>query len=224
MFEYIFFDFDGTLADSSDCVIKATQSAFTSINLNPPLSADIIDMMGIPIEVSFLDLGARSVSKDTFDNLLASFRKYYKEFADHELRAFPGAVELLKTLKSDKTIAPKIALVTSKKTDVASSNSQSLGLYSYFDVIIGSDKVMHYKPNPEGIFVALQYFNVETQAALNAIMIGDATFDIQMGQSAGIKTCGVSWGAHSAAKLQMVKPDYLVHNFKDLLDVIKNKA
>lgn len=220
MFDYIFFDFDGTLADSSQCAVKATQKAFAWNNLVLPSEADIINMMGIPIEISFLELGARNLSIDAFDTLLASFRQVYKELADDELHAFPGAVDLLKTLKNHQKKFPKIALVTSKKTEVAIRNVHNLGLSLYLDVIIGSDKVMHYKPNPEGIFVALQYFGTKASPLIKAIMVGDSIFDIQMGKDAGVETCGVSWGAHSADKLESVKPDYLAHDFKELLDIL----
>lgn len=220
MFNYIFFDFDGTLADSSQCAVKATQKAFASMNLIPPSEANIIDRMGIPIEISFFDLGAKHVSQNTFNTLLTSFRQYYKELADYELYAFPGAVELLKILKNDLAKHLQIALVTSKKTDVAIRNAQSLGLSAYLDVVIGSDKVTQYKPDPEGIFVALQHFHADRLRPLNALMVGDSIFDIQMGQKAKIETCGVTWGAHSADKLQSAKPNYLVHNFKELLDIL----
>ena len=41
-------------------------------------------------------------------------------------------------------------------------------------------------------------------------MIGDTTYDIEMGRAAGVKTVGVDWGYHPAYKLGA---DHLVTDF-----------
>ena len=47
----------------------------------------------------------------------------------------------------------------------------------------------------------------------DAVMIGDTTFDIQMGRAAGVATIGVSWGYHAAESL---KADKLITHFDAL--------
>ena len=48
-------------------------------------------------------------------------------------------------------------------------------------------------------------------------MIGDTTFDMDMGRAAGVRTIGVSWGYHDADSL---RPDLLIDQFADLLPAI----
>lgn len=50
-------------------------------------------------------------------------------------------------------------------------------------------------------------------------MIGDAVFDLQMGQAAHVKTCGVTWGAHSKTELQQAHPDFLISDMRELLKI-----
>ncbi|WP_252902762.1 HAD hydrolase-like protein [Paucilactobacillus hokkaidonensis] len=59
--ENYIFDFDGTLADSGQAAVLATQSAFKEFNLATPTTSQIEYYMGIPIEVSFKKNGAWSL-------------------------------------------------------------------------------------------------------------------------------------------------------------------
>ncbi|HDR1876087.1 TPA: HAD-IA family hydrolase [Pasteurella multocida] len=209
----ILFDFDGTLADSSNCSVVATQQAFEQFALPKPTAQEIIHFMGLPIEISFRKMGAAPFTEQQFAMLLDAFRQHYRELSDTLISAFPFALECVKQLKeAGKTTA----IITSKKTDVARLNAQTLGLLPYIDVVIGSDLVKEYKPHPEGIFTALHALGVTVAQLSNVIMIGDAVSDIKMGQAANIDTCAVTWGAHSEQALKQASPNYLVHHFEQL--------
>ncbi|MEG0783245.1 HAD hydrolase-like protein, partial [Carnobacterium sp.] len=51
------------------------------------------------------------------------------------------------------------------------------------------------------------------------LMIGDASYDLQMARRAGVSNCGVTWGSFSEADLRIEKPNFIVHDFRDLLDL-----
>ena len=53
------------------------------------------------------------------------------------------------------------------------------------------------KPHPS---MALQAMT--ESGAVRGVMIGDTTFDMQMGRAAGLKTIGVSWGYHAEQALR----------------------
>jgi phosphoglycolate phosphatase len=218
MYEYFLFDFDGTLADSSECSVIATRGAFEALGLEAPSPELIVHFMGIPIETSFREMGAAHLSEEQFLELLKRFREIYKEAGDHHISAFPGGVEFLRHLKAT---GKKTAIITSKKTDVAQRNAQSIGIVDFIDVFVGSDSVQHYKPHPQGIEIALVKFEEKYSGKNNVIMIGDATTDIMMGRSAGVSTCAVTWGAHSREALVTSNPDYLVDDFASMRNVLK---
>ncbi|PIS05447.1 MAG: hypothetical protein COT81_00935 [Candidatus Buchananbacteria bacterium CG10_big_fil_rev_8_21_14_0_10_42_9] len=53
------------------------------------------------------------------------------------------------------------------------------------------------------------------------ILIGDAPEDIQIGQSLGIKTVGITGGYYSSARVKAAKPDYLIHRLEDLRRILR---
>ncbi|KPN83345.1 Phosphoglycolate phosphatase [Apilactobacillus kunkeei] len=208
------FDFDGTLANSGKTGELATKSAFHEFELQEPSSEEISYYMGIPIEVSFKKMApGRNFSDDEFEKLLSIFRKHYKELEASNLVLFNGIFDCLKELHKRKH---KLFVVSSKHSTALLRNLNSLKIDQFFDGVIGSDQVEHFKPAPDGVLKILNKFRLSPD---NSIMIGDAIFDLQMGKSAGVNTAGVSWGAHDLEALKQEHPDYILNSPKELLDI-----
>ncbi|GEK33015.1 HAD family hydrolase [Kurthia sibirica] len=212
MHTYIF-DFDGTLADSKQCSILATQQAFASLDLPIPSVESIEYYMGIPIERSFIQMATKSLDEEEFTQLLITFRMYYKQFEMESLTVFPQIPFVLEQLAQQNI---RCFVLSSKKTNVLERNLQMLGIDHFFVAAIGSDQVAHYKPHPEGIQLLLNKYHIHAE---NALMIGDAIFDIQMGQAANIKTCAVTWGSHSSETLAAENPSVMISKPIELLHI-----
>ena len=74
------------------------------------------------------------------------------------------------------------------------------------------------KPHPSMLLAALAETGVE---AGQAVMIGDTTYDMEMGQAAGFITIGVTWGYHTSADLRDAGADVLIDDFAALLPVLQ---
>ncbi|MGE6256938.1 HAD family hydrolase [Heyndrickxia sporothermodurans] len=214
MKNYIF-DFDGTLADSKQCGVIATQEAFRSFGLEVPSEQQIEHYMGIPIEVSFKEMANEELTDSSFEELLRVFRKCYKAVENDTLVAFPHIREVLQQLfQKDK----QLFVVSSKKSDVLLRNLQALEMDAFFKDIIGSDKVTHYKPHPAGILKLIELYQLKKT---ETVMIGDATFDLQMAKAAHVFACGVTWGSHGKEKLLSEQPTFLIDEVGQLLELGK---
>ncbi|MFT8322865.1 MAG: HAD family hydrolase [Bacillus sp. (in: firmicutes)] len=205
------FDFDGTIADSKLCSILATQDAFKACNLKTPSKDQIAHYMGVPIEQSFKEMANSPLTDEAFEQLLISFRSFYKQYENKTLQLFPEMKVILQQLKEQQL---NCFVVSSKKTDVLKRNLATLRIASFFKDYIGSDQVKNYKPHPEGIFKLIERYQLDTSSCM---MIGDAIFDIQMGKAANCHTCAVTWGSHSKDLLASEKPDYIIENVYELL-------
>lgn len=217
MMKAIIFDFDGTLADSGQCGLLATQQAFKDMGLAIPSKETIDYYMGIPIEQSFHEMSNHSLSEEQFSLLLQRFRQAYKQLEEKTLTAFPQIDEILRKLQQQGF---SLFVLSSKKTDVLYRNLQKLQLDAYFKDWYGSDKVDHYKPHPDGIYKIAECYLLDMS---NCIMIGDATFDIQMGKAAGCQTVAVNWGSHSKEQLLNEQPTYFAHEVNDLYDILSSE-
>lgn len=210
--ECVIFDLDGTLLDSRECSIKATKAAFTEMGLKVPSEVVIEHYMGIPIEESFFKMSEQPLDQETATELIRIFRTYYQTYEESTLNVFPEIPHVLEILMKRKV---PCFVVSSKKTAVVKRNLAAQSLVAFFEEIIGSDAVSHYKPHPEGIDKVVTHYQFDPT---RTIMVGDAIFDIQMGKAAGVKTIAVTWGSHDAKKLSAEKPDALAEVPQDILD------
>ncbi|WP_416829231.1 HAD family hydrolase [Ectobacillus polymachus] len=127
------FDFDGTLADSKQCSVLATQQAFRKFGLAEPSVELIEHYMGIPIEVSFKEMAETEFTDELFEELLVTFRQAYKEHENDTLAVFPYIPEVLNNLVQD---GKQLFVVSSKKSDVLLRNLQTLKIDTYFKDIL----------------------------------------------------------------------------------------
>ena len=199
MIKNYFFDFDRTLADSGMASVHATQAAFQDSNLDVPSEAEITSYMGMPAPDSFPKMTNRNLSSDEVDELVRKFRQFYIEFEDQDTSLYNGVLEMLASLKKN---GKNMFVVSAKETKALKRNLTKLGIDQYFKEAVGFDVIDQY-----------QYSLDES------VMIGDAKYDIQMGKSAHIKTCGVVWGAHDVNELKAEKPDFLINQPQDLLEL-----
>ncbi|RFA34769.1 hypothetical protein CAI16_10315 [Virgibacillus dokdonensis] len=210
-YKNIIFDFDGTLADSKQCSVLATQNAFKALRLHIPSADTIEHYMGIPIETSFKKMADRELLKDEYKLLLQTFREQYKQLESDLLTVFKNIPEVLHKMVLEEKL---LFVLSSKKTDVLKRNLQSLNIDTYFHDIIGSDKVSHYKPHPDGILNIVEQYHLKKE---ETVMVGDAIYDLQMAKAAAISSCGVTWGSHKREQLTEEKPDHLIDEVMQLV-------
>lgn len=210
MQNYIF-DFDGTLANSGKTGVLATQAAFRELTLPVP-QADLINYyMGIPIEVSFKKMVPdHNFTDQEFAELLTCFRQYYHKLEAANMTLVKGILPALQRLSEQ---GKQLYVVSSKHSKALLRNLRELKISRYFADVVGSDQVVHFKPAPDGVLAVIKLYNLNPH---DCVMIGDAIFDLQMGKSAGIHTCGVTWGAHDTVSLLKEHPDYILATPDDL--------
>lgn len=209
MYKNLIFDFDGTIADSKACSVIATKQSFVEYGLEEPSDSEVEYYMGIPIEESFKHMSNSKLNEEELTQLIALFRKNYKRTEENHLKIYAGMFEQLNSL-SNKV---KLFVVSSKKTNVLKRNLEILKIDDLFIEVIGSDKVDHYKPEPDGIYHILNQHHLKKEETL---YIGDAIFDIKMAKNAGVDACAVTWGSHSKEDLKVENPKIMIDHIQEL--------
>ena len=84
-------------------------------------------------------------------------------------------------------------------------------------MVVSANDVQHHKPHPEPVQTILKRMELSPEEAL---VVGDASYDILMGRAAGCRTCGVTYGNQSAEELRKAGADYLIGDFAELLNIL----
>ena len=207
----VILDFDGTLADTAAVIIRTMQS--TIIEMGLPLRTDeqCAATIGLRlVEIPSVLFPECSIDKDMYAR---TYRRLFHEFNTADaVQIYPNVVDTLKSLKSKGII---LTIASSRSHASLAEYVENLRLSSLISYILGADDVNKGKPDPEPVYRTLQRFGIHPK---EAIVVGDTSFDIQMGKNAGTRTCGVTYGNGSRESLS--DGDWIIDDFGKLLDII----
>lgn len=115
------------------------------------------------------------------------------------IKPIAGARELVELLSNKGC---KVVVATTDRTDRARLAMEFLGFGDKINLVIGADMVKKAKPDPEMVYMVLECLKIDKS---NAVMVGDAITDIQMGLNAGLKaSIGVLTGLTPAHELRKI--------------------
>ncbi len=212
-FEGVFFDLDGTLADTAPDLVAAANRLLRAKNkaempyesLRPMASAGARGL----IQKSF------GIDKDhpEFILLRDEFLNYYEEALLVHSKLYDGMEELLQKLEDEKL---PWGIVTNKQQRFTNPLTEQMGLLRRAHCVVSGDTTAFSKPHPEPILHAARLTKVDPKKAL---YVGDDIRDIVSGKAAGMQTaaalygyCGCEEPPHQwGADYQIQHPGELLH-------------
>ncbi|MBI1976995.1 MAG: HAD-IA family hydrolase, partial [Candidatus Omnitrophica bacterium] len=139
------------------------------------------------------------------------FREYYLAHCLDKTVLYPGVTEVLAHYQGRKK---RMAVVTNKDQEFTHKILAGLGVEKYFQSRIGVREGDKKKPHPDLLHKALRELESDSS---ETVIIGDSPADIEAGQKAGTKTCGVGYGIGEPEKIRSARPDFWVENPVELI-------
>ena len=211
----VFFDLDGTLADTAPDLVAAANQLLIARNLAPKqyevlrpcASAGARGLIGgafgiDPEHPDFIPL------RDEF------FANYEKALLVNSV-LFEGVEHLLDQLDGAKL---PWGIVTNKSERFTNPLTDLMGLRQRAASTVSGDTTPHSKPHPEPILHAARIANVDPA---RSVYVGDDIRDIVAGKAAGMKTIAAAYGYCGCEEPpEAWGADYLVRHPKELLEII----
>lgn len=138
------FDLDGLLVDSEPLHFEAQRRALERRGYTYTLE-DKLKVTGGAVRNSVRQIAAKYGIEDV-DALYHERIAIFTQLIEHELVLRPGALDLLKRLRSRRV---RCIVVTSGERDYLSTVMERFGLDRYFATSITADDVARHKPDPE---------------------------------------------------------------------------
>lgn len=215
MYKLAIFDFDGTLVDSAPGIVDVMRDCVEEYKLAPTILDEWKNLVGVPLmrqmEIIFPDK-----SEEYWLEVATRYRAIYDSQAIEICPLFPHLISMLERLKRE---AIKITIASSKRRYLIQTVLDHHNLSHYFNLVVGAQDVANHKPHPESVFQTLEKMSVQ---AKDAVVIGDASYDLDMARNAGVDAIGVTTGIHTAEILARSEPKYIVRGLEEVLPIILN--
>lgn len=205
-------DFDGTLMDTSGVILATIKATIKEMNLPEKTDDECRSIIGIRTDDAGKYLYPNlDISNGEFARVFRS--NYDRLKMDAHEKTFPGVLETLGKLRE---AGCGLAIASSRRLVSLNDYLNGLGIRNWFEIVVGADRVTKGKPDPEPVLTVLK---AQGWDADNTLVVGDADVDILMGNAAGCRTCAVTYGNGACDSLKAANPDYMVDEFKGILEI-----
>ena len=206
-FDLIAFDWDGTLFDSTQIIVRSIQAAVADVGGTVPSDAAASYVIGLGL-MEALAHAAPDVPQARYPELGLRYRHHYGVH-QNDISLFEGVLPLLTDLKARGHV---LTVATGKSRRGLDEALHAVELKGRFDGSRTADETAG-KPHPRMLYELMREFDVAPERTL---MIGDTTHDLQMALNAGCASVGVSYGAHEPAAFEVLRPRMVAHSVAEL--------
>ena len=213
-YDYVIFDFDGTVADTGEGILKSLQYSFEQMGREVPDLSDLKKFIGPPIHYSYVNF--YGIDENEVEQYIKKYRERYKKIGIYECFVYDGMLETLKTLRKNGV---KLGIASSKPIKLVYDVMEHLKLTEYFDAVVGTrfDDSNH----PGKTDLVLQSMEkLEDSDKSRTLMVGDRFFDIDGAAGAGVDSAGVTYGYGSREEFEEHNATYIVDSPKEILNIV----
>jgi phosphoglycolate phosphatase len=208
----VVFDFDLTLADSSQGFIACHRFAASQFGLQEPAASAIATSIGTPLDIVFTRFYGEKHA-----GIGEGYIRAYQEHADRVMTdltvMLPGAVDAVLRLRA---AGLKLGIVSQKLRYRVEEVLRRESLLDCFGVVLGGDDIPAFKPDPRGLVLAIETL----RAGGEALYVGDTTIDAQAARNANVPFAAVLTGVTKAQEFQSYEPIWILESVAGLPDLL----
>ena len=215
MFEYILFDFDGTVVDTGEGILRSLQYSFSEMGDRVPSFDELKKFIGPPVYYSFTQY--YGISEDRVGDYIKKYRERYKREGIYESELYNNMLTLLGTLKE---CGVKTGVASSKPEHLIFDVADHLDITKYFDVIVGVKSDASNHSSKTGLITeAMEKLGVADKSKV--LMVGDRHYDITGAKGAGVSSCGCLWGYGNKEEFIEYEADFIVSDPLEIVKLVK---
>lgn len=208
----VVFDVDGTLIDSQAHILGAMALAYEGQGLPMPPREAILNIVGLSLPQAFARLMPEGDAA-LIDRLVEGYKSSFGTLRATDVSPlYPGAKAALDSLAVQGDVV--LGVATGKSRRGLDHVLGAHALEGYFRTTQVADDHPS-KPHPSMLHACLS----DTGTTVG-VMIGDTSFDIEMGRAAGFRTLGVAWGYHPVQDLERAGADRVIDSFDALIPAL----
>ncbi len=215
-YRHFFFDFDGTIMDTSEGIFNAFDFALKNLGKETKAHSYYQRCIGPPLAYSFEHFLGFS-TEDASSICIKKYREYYTPIGLYEVSVYDGIVQVLETLHNQ---GYGVYLATSKPQELAQRLLDKYGLTKYFTFVGGSDMAETRANKVQVIEYVLDSCNLRN-CIDQCLMIGDRNYDADGAHKVGMDCMGILWGFGDRKEFEECGVEYIEETPSSILSYVQ---
>ena len=209
-YDYIFWDFDGTVMDTYPGVTEAIQVGLEAYGIHEDRPEVLRSFLGPPFRVCLPE--TYGIDMELTEKIVAVYRSYYQEEAMYKGDMFPGVKEAAAAFRG---AGFKQYITTSKPKVMCEGIISKKGWDGIFDGVFGASLDGRIDTKIQVLNEAFRVLNISGRSRV--VLIGDTKYDADGAGEAGIDCIGITYGFGTREEL---KEHGATAIFDDLSEVV----
>lgn len=210
-YKAVIFDFDGTICDTGEGILKSAKFALDYYNIDAPEYSELTYFIGPPLLVTFQE--KFGVDAQMADKLVKKYRERYTNKGLLESMLYDGIKELLSKLKKENI---KLGIASSKPQDYIEALLDHNGIKKYFDVICGVSFSADCESKANIISRCLKELDT---AGNETVVVGDKKYDIDGAKANMLDSVGVLWGYGNRVEFAEAGAKFVAEKIDDVFSI-----
>lgn len=218
----VFFDLDGTLADTLPALARAAQKTAQECNLKVPTQQQSREYVGNGINMLLArviaqkkDVRQEEVDAGLLRRTRAVFDRFYAQGLSSDFTVYEGVASFLDYLHHNGI---KAAVVTNKPEVFAVPLLKYMELYEKFDFVLGGEVIPQRKPDPRPLIYTAEKLGCDIE---KCVMVGDSDNDVIGGIRAKMCTIFIE-GGYYTGDISTIGPDYKVKDYQQIRSIFES--
>ena len=212
--EFLAFDLDGTLIDSSGDITWVANRVLSVLGRERQSLESVCSKIGSGVTV-LLERLMPDLSPVGIEEARVLFIEEYSSHTVVDTVLYTGVFE---TLVHFEALGKSMAIVTNKPERLALPILEKLNIARFFSVVVGGDTYSNRKPNPEPLVGAIGSMGGSLDST---VFVGDSRIDAETGRLAGTYTVGVSYGFGTLHEVESAGFDRVIPVIGELRSIIE---
>lgn len=207
-YNYIIFDFDGTVNDTSEGIYHTFKKVLDILHVNYD-GVDFSRHIGPPLDFSYTEL----CGKELCQKGIELHQKVFAEDNAVEMsHLYDGIIDTLLKLKN---AGYKLSIASSKYQPHAVASIKKFKLDDIFCCVYGQNEKRGFKTEVLRQLIADNGWQKE-----KCLMIGDTFYDIDGAHENGIDAMAVTYGFGKEEELLKAAPQYVARSPKEIAEIL----
>lgn len=208
---FVFFDFDGTLADTKPSIIATARATLAEWGMTDEEMGDLDRLIGPPFPRAYCDI--YGMSMPDAEELTRRYRARYAQLGRESHPLFDGMAELLRDLVA---AGRTLAVTSSKRQEFAESMLADEGVLDLFAAVVAQRDPAH-ADKPYLVRATLEALGATPD---RSVMVGDRFYDVEGAKANGVPCIGVLFGTATRAELEGAGAAAVVESVGELCRVL----
>ena len=217
MIQLVTWDWNGTLLADTQTCMDSGNHVIETFGGNPLPRNTYNQVFDFPTLEFYCSQGADRNAMIAGD-FAGVFHEHYEPRAS-KCRTRKGVRKVLNWL-DEKSIDSVI--LSNHIQDAIIQQLQRLGIEEYFAKVLANEDKKATASGNNKIHRIQDYLSQRGYNLSQTVIVGDSSEDIGIGKELGMRTVGITDGYFSTPRLRASKPDYLISNIAQLIEIFEN--